>query len=67
MSKRRRKKDGETEMDGLDDGIYRSSQAGRSSMIVVDSNIVTVRSLTTSLTSKAKQVEGKDPVWIEMW
>jgi predicted nucleic acid-binding protein len=33
-------------------------------MIVVDSNIVTARNLTTSLTSKAKQVEGKDPVWI---
>jgi len=33
-------------------------------MIVVDSNIVTARNLTTSLTSKAKQVEEKDPVWI---
>ena len=33
-------------------------------MIVVDSNIVTARSLTSSLTSKAKQVEEKDPVWI---
>ncbi len=33
-------------------------------MIVVDSNIITARSLTSSLTSKAKQVEEKDPVWI---
>ncbi len=33
-------------------------------MIVVDSNIVTARSLTSSLTSEAKQVEEKDPVWI---
>ena len=33
-------------------------------MIVVDSNILTARSLTSSLTSKAKQVEEKDPVWI---
>ena len=33
-------------------------------MIVVDSNIVAARNLTTSLTSKAKQVEEKDPVWI---
>jgi predicted nucleic acid-binding protein len=33
-------------------------------MIVVDSNIITARNLTTSLTSKAKQVEEKDPVWI---
>jgi predicted nucleic acid-binding protein len=33
-------------------------------MIVVDSNIVTARNLTTSLTSKAEQVEEKDPVWI---
>jgi predicted nucleic acid-binding protein len=33
-------------------------------MIVVDSNIVTARNLTTSLTSEAKQVEEKDPVWI---
>ena len=33
-------------------------------MIVVDSNIVTARNLTSSLTSKAKQVEEKDPVWI---
>jgi predicted nucleic acid-binding protein len=33
-------------------------------MIVVDSNIIAARNLTTSLTSKAKQVEKKDPVWI---
>lgn len=33
-------------------------------MIVVDSNVITARSLTSSLTSKAKQVEEKDPVWI---
>ncbi len=33
-------------------------------MIVVDSNIITARNLTSSLTSKAKQVEEKDPVWI---
>jgi predicted nucleic acid-binding protein len=33
-------------------------------MIVVDSNIVAARNLTSSLTAKAKQVEGKDPVWI---
>ncbi|MGD0917224.1 MAG: type II toxin-antitoxin system VapC family toxin [Thermodesulfobacteriota bacterium] len=33
-------------------------------MIVVDSNIVTARNLTSSLTSKAQQVEEKDPVWI---
>ena len=33
-------------------------------MIVVDSNIVAARNLTSSLTSKAKQVEEKDPVWI---
>jgi predicted nucleic acid-binding protein len=33
-------------------------------MIVVDSNIITARSLTSSLTSQAKQVEEKDPVWI---
>ena len=33
-------------------------------MIVVDSNILTARSLTSSLTSKARQVEEKDPVWI---
>jgi predicted nucleic acid-binding protein len=33
-------------------------------MIVVDSNIITARNLTSSLTSKTKQVEEKDPVWI---
>jgi hypothetical protein len=33
-------------------------------MIVVDSNIVTARNLTSSLTSEAKQVEEKDPIWI---
>jgi predicted nucleic acid-binding protein len=33
-------------------------------MIVVDSNIVTARTLTSSLTAEAKQVEEKDPVWI---
>ncbi len=33
-------------------------------MIVVDSNIITARNLTSSLTSKAEQVEEKDPVWI---
>ena len=33
-------------------------------MIVVDSNIVAARNLTTSLTSKAQQVEEKDPVWV---
>lgn len=33
-------------------------------MIVVDSNIVTARNLTSVLTSKAEQVEQKDPVWI---
>ena len=33
-------------------------------MIVVDSNIVAARNLTSSLTSKTKQVEEKDPVWI---
>ncbi len=33
-------------------------------MIVVDSNIVTARNLTSSLTSRAIQVEEKDPVWI---
>jgi len=33
-------------------------------MIVVDSNIVTARNLTSALTSKAEQVEEKDPVWI---
>jgi len=33
-------------------------------MIVVVSNIVAARNLTSSLTSQAKQVEEKDPVWI---
>jgi len=33
-------------------------------MIVVDSNIVTARNLTSSLTSIAQQVEEKNPVWI---
>mgnify|MGYP006267938881 CR=1 FL=1 len=33
-------------------------------MIVVDSNIITARNLTSSLTPEAKQVEEKDPIWI---
>ncbi len=33
-------------------------------MIVVESNIVAARNLTSSLTSEAKQVEEKDSVWI---
>ncbi len=33
-------------------------------MIVVDSNIIAARNLTSSLTSGAMQVEQKDPVWI---
>ena len=33
-------------------------------MIAVDSNIIAARSLTSSLTSTAKRVEEKDPVWI---
>jgi hypothetical protein len=33
-------------------------------MIVVDSNIITARNLTSVLTSKAEQVEQKDAVWI---
>ena len=33
-------------------------------MIVVDSNIMTARNLTSSRTPEAKQVEEKDPVWI---
>jgi len=33
-------------------------------MIVVDSNIIAARNLTSSLTSEAKRVEEKDPVWI---
>jgi predicted nucleic acid-binding protein len=33
-------------------------------MIVVDSNIITARTLTSSLTSKAEQLEEKDPLWV---
>jgi predicted nucleic acid-binding protein len=33
-------------------------------MIVVDSNIIAARTLTSSLTSKAEQVEEKDPFWV---
>jgi predicted nucleic acid-binding protein len=33
-------------------------------MIVVDSNIIAARSLTSSLSAAAKRVEEKDPVWI---
>jgi predicted nucleic acid-binding protein len=33
-------------------------------MIVVDSNIITARNLTSALTSRAERVEEKDPVWI---
>jgi len=33
-------------------------------MIVVDSNIIAARNLTSVLTSKARQVEKKDPVWV---
>ena len=33
-------------------------------MIVVDSNIIAARNLTSSLTSEAKQVEEKDPIWV---
>jgi predicted nucleic acid-binding protein len=33
-------------------------------MIVVDSNIITARNLTSVLTTKAEQVEQKDAVWI---
>jgi predicted nucleic acid-binding protein len=33
-------------------------------MIVVDSNIITARNLTSVLSSKAEQVEQKDPGWI---
>jgi len=33
-------------------------------MIVVDSNIIAARSLTSVLTSKAEEVEKKDAVWI---
>ena len=33
-------------------------------MIVVDSNIIAARNLTSVLTSKTEQVEKKDPVWV---
>ena len=33
-------------------------------MIVVDSNIIAARNLTSVLSPKAEQVEQKDPVWI---
>jgi predicted nucleic acid-binding protein len=33
-------------------------------MIVVDSNIIAARNLTSVLTSKAEKVEQNDPVWI---
>ena len=33
-------------------------------MIVVDSNIIAARTLTSVLTPKTEQVEHKDPVWI---
>ena len=33
-------------------------------MIVVDTNIIAARTLTSDLTSKARKVEKKDPVWI---
>ena len=33
-------------------------------MIVVDSNVVAARNLTSSLTPETKQVEEKDPGWI---
>ncbi len=33
-------------------------------MIVVDSNVIAARTLTSVLTSKAEMVEQKDPVWI---
>jgi predicted nucleic acid-binding protein len=33
-------------------------------MIVVDSNIIAARNLTSALTSKAERLERKDPVWI---
>ncbi len=33
-------------------------------MIVVDSNVIAARTLTSVLTSKAEKVEQKDPVWI---
>jgi len=33
-------------------------------MIVVDSNIIAARNLTSALTPQAEQVEQKDPVWV---
>jgi predicted nucleic acid-binding protein len=33
-------------------------------MIVVDSNVIAARNLTSALTAKAEKVERKDPVWI---
>jgi predicted nucleic acid-binding protein len=33
-------------------------------MIVVDSNIIAARSLTSSLTSQTREIEERDPVWI---
>ena len=33
-------------------------------MIVVDSNIIAARNLTSVLSAKAEQVEQKDPGWI---
>jgi hypothetical protein len=33
-------------------------------MIVMDSNVIAARTLTSVLTSKAEKVEQKDPVWI---
>jgi predicted nucleic acid-binding protein len=33
-------------------------------MIVVDSNVIAARNLTSSLTAEATQVEEKDPEWI---
>ncbi len=33
-------------------------------MIVVDSNVIAARRLTTVLTSKAERIERRDPVWI---
>ena len=33
-------------------------------MIVVDSNIIAARNLTSVLSAKAEEVEQKDPAWI---
>lgn len=33
-------------------------------MIVVDSNVLAARNLTSVLTAKAEQVERKDPLWV---